>query len=203
MDSFLFVTKDIEIVSFEETAEKKGALIKVTALELNKVSQNTPATEYRIEEGEEIASSLVGVPVYYGTNWMGKHDRTRLPIGKVESTQVQGNQIKAWVRITSKDIIERLKKGLKFLFSVGGNASFSEVVRKAGKVVHRMIGAICSHLQMVDIGTKVGFPNAKINTLVEINETVMILNYDKDPVDNAIETGIENAIGLIFARRYV
>lgn len=210
-DNFLFVTKDIE-VSFEETAGKTSALIKIVAVELNKTSQNNPPTEYRIEEGDTIAASLIGSPVYFGTNIFGKHDRTDISIGKVERTENIGDKIWAWVRITREDLVQRLKNGAKFLFSVGGQASFAEAVKKAGKTVLRMIGAKCNHLQMVDVGTKVGFPSAKMLELVEINETVAkmveinetVMMTGPDPIDEMIEREIENSVPFytnIFSKR--
>lgn len=201
MDSFLFITKDMETIEFSETVGKQpSALIKVTALELNKVSQNNPPTEYRIEEGDTIATSLIGVPVYYGVNWTGKHDRTGDSIGIVEKTKNAGERIFAWIRVINKELIDKLKKGTKFLFSVGGVAQFTEVVKKAGKVVMRMVGALCNHLQMVPSGVKVGFPNAKMEELVEINETVMLFGEEDDPVEIMIENAITLGIGIGMGR---
>ena len=191
MDSFLFISKDVE---FQETTPK-GAILLVTALELNKASQNTPSSEYRIEEGEQIAASLIGNPIYYGTNWKGKHDKTRTPQGKVLDAWKKGNKIKAKILITGKNLIKKLKKGVKFLFSVGGMANFAETIIKGGRKVRQMIGAICNHLQIVDSGTKVGFPNARIEKLIEINETVLLVD-DYDPIDDIIEEAIINAIPL-------
>jgi hypothetical protein len=207
MESFLFITKDVKVISFEETVEKKGALIEVTALELEKVSQNNPPTMYRLEDGDMIAASLVGSPVYFGTLWTGRHDKNKECIGEVESTKNLGTKIKAWVRVTSKDIIERLKKGIKFKFSVGGNAEFSEIVKKAGRNVVRMVKAVCNHLQMVDNNVIVGFPNAKLDRVVEINESVMFFDPDEmiseDVAERTIESGIERAIGEVISRRYM
>ena len=192
MDSFLFISKDVE---FQETTPK-GAILLVTALELNKVSQNNPPSEYRIEEGEEIAASLIGNPLYYGTNVKGKHDKTRKSVGKVLEAWKKGNKIKAKILITAKNLIKKIKKGFKFLFSVGGMAKFAESIMKGGRRVRRMIGAVCNHLQIVDSGTKVGFPNAKVERLIEINETVLLVDYD--PIDSLIEEAITNVIPLIY-----
>jgi hypothetical protein len=169
MESFLFVTSDV--VLFEETKEK-GALVECTMLELDKTSEQ--GTEYRFEEADSIAESLVGKPIFYGTNWKGKHDRTRPDVGKVIKTWLKGKRIKGLVRIIAKPLIERLKAGVKFLFSVGGVADFAESVKKAGRTIRRMINAVCTHLQIVDAGTKVGFPSAKMERLVEINETLIL-----------------------------
>jgi 16S rRNA G527 N7-methylase RsmG len=64
----------------------------------------------------------------------------------------------------------------------------------------RMIGAKCNHLQMVDAGTKVGFPNAKVEELVEINETILLTGSDQ--IDDMIERGIEDSIPLFINRSW-
>ena len=188
MDSFLFVTGD---VVFQETTPK-GAVLEITALELNKESQQNTPTEYRIEEGEQIAASLVGNPIYYGTKATGKHLKGRPSVGEVLDAWKKGNKIKAKILITSKSLIKKIKKGIKFLFSVGGVAEFAEVIRRGKRIVKRMVNAFCNHLQIVDVWTKVGFPNAKVERLIEINETVLFVDFD--PIDASIEDGIMNAI---------
>lgn len=173
---FYFITKEVE---FQES-EVEGARVEVTVMELNKASEGNNRI-YKIEEGDEIAKSLVGNDIYHGIDWRGKHDNPIVnedsqnePIGFVESAKVVGNKIKAIIRIINKSFVERLKNGVKFLFSVGGNA-VSETIKKIGnKIVHVLHGARCNHLQMLDVGTPVGFPNAKTERLIEINETVMI-----------------------------
>jgi len=165
-------------IEFEET--EKGAKIIATVLELEKSSANDRF--YKIEEGESIAKSLEGKPVYYGTDSMGRHDNPLMratskkePVGFVESAKVVGNKIKAIVKIINDSLIQRLKKGTKFLFSVGGHA-IRETLEKIGdKVIHVLSGAKCNHLQIVDLDTPVGFPNAELEKVLEINETVMII----------------------------
>lgn len=179
--SFFFVTKE---VTFEETkSTDKYAIIEATVMELEKPSEGNefkPSRVYQFEEGEEIAKSLIGKPVFYGTNPIGKHDNPLVtgskkePVGIVEFAEVVGKKIKAKIKIISQSIIETLKRGTKYLFSVGGNA-VTETIKKIGeKVIHILSGAKCNHLQIVDIGTPVGFPDAKMEKLVEIQETVMI-----------------------------
>lgn len=175
--SFFFVTKE---VTFQEAkSTDKYAIIEATVMELEKPSANNRL--YQIEEGEEIAKSLIGKPVFYGTDPLGKHDNPltkenskKEPVGIVEFAEVVGNKIKAQIKIISQSIIETLKQGTKYLFSVGGNA-IKETVKKIGeKIVHVLSGAKCNHLQIVDVGTPVGFPDAKMEKLVDIQETVMI-----------------------------
>ena len=175
MQSFLFVSPELTL--FEET--DSGARILATVMELEKISRN--GRFYRIEEADSIAKSLEGKPVYYGTDWAGRHENPLMrgdskaePVGFVESAKVVGNKIKAVIKIISQGLIEALKQGVKYLFSVGGHA-IAEVKKKIGnRIAHVLKGAKCNHLQIVDVGTPVGFPNAKMEKIVEINETVMI-----------------------------
>lgn len=172
---FYVITKEVE---FEETLEK-GARILATIMELEKPSRNNRL--YKITEGEQIANSLKGKPVYYGTDAFGRHDNPfknkkskNEPVGFVEVARVVGNKIKGVIRIFNNKMITALRKGVKYLFSVGGNA-ISETIKKIkGKLIHILTGARCNHLQIIDMGTPVGFPDAKMEKLIEIQETVMI-----------------------------
>lgn len=172
---FFVITKEVE---FEETMDK-GARILATIMELEKPSKNDCL--YLIKEGKQIADSLKGKPVYYGTDPFGRHDNPiknpkskKQPVGFVEIARVVGNKIKGVIRIFNNKMISALRKGVKYLFSVGGNA-ISETIKKIkGKIVHILHGARCNHLQVVDMGIPVGFPNAKMEKLIEIQETVMI-----------------------------
>lgn len=188
MDSFLFITKDVE---FEETdPEGKFARVKATFLELDKPSvgskSKTPKI-YRFVEGGTIAKSLVGKPIFYGTDWAGRHTQKQGAIGLVESAKKLGKKIKGIVKIFITDktlaLVEALKRGGKFLFSVGGIARFGEtLIDKAGKIIQRLYNAVCTHLQMVPAGTKVGFPSAKLEEVIEIQETVMLCEDGNCPI---------------------
>jgi len=173
---FYFISKE---VVFEETVEK-GARIEATVMELEKVSEN--GNVYQIEEGPAIAKSLIGKNVYYGIDVFGKHDNPitkkkeskKEPVGIVESAKIVGKKIKAIIRIINQGMVEALRQGVKYLFSVGGNA-ISETIKKVkDKLIHILHGAKCNHLQIVEMGTPVGFPSAKMEKLIEINETVMV-----------------------------
>lgn len=173
--NFYFVSGE---VTFQES-DIKGALIEATVLELEKASEGTHNV-YRLDEGPAIAESLVGVPVFYGVDLFRRHDnpfvsgRDKEPVGIVEAARVVGNKIKATIRITAENLVEKLKSGIRFLFSVGGIA-VSETAKKVGdKIIHVLHGAMCNHLQIVDANVPVGFPNAKVERLIGINETVMI-----------------------------
>ena len=177
--TFFIISKD---VIFEETVEK-GARIQATVMELDKPSQGNNRV-YQMDEGDEIAKSLKGKPVYHGITAWYKHDNPitspespkKEPVGFVEKAWVVGNKIKAFIKITSQGLIETLKQGVKYLFSVGGVA-LAETIKKIGnKIIHILHGARCNHLQILDTGVAVGFPSAKMDKLIEINETVMFFN---------------------------
>lgn len=199
---FYFISKEI---TFEET-EGKGARIEATVMELEKVSAN--GNVYKIEEGDKIAKSLVGKNVYYGTDAFGKHENPitkgekskKEPVGIVESVKVIGKKVKAVIRIINQGLIEALKQGVKYLFSVGGNAIGETIKKVKDKIIHILHGTRCNHLQILDMGTPVGFPNAKMEKLIEINETVMVLEQKKAVVKRkVILQPIEETIEIIGA----
>ena len=176
---FFILSSDFE---FLESFEDKPVRLLATVMELNKASLNGKV--YRIEEGKTIAKSLIGNDVYYGVDWAGRHCNPILrkegkcsksePVGTVESTFVEGNKIKATIEILNESLIQALKNGVKFLFSVGGNAVKQIVKKIGGKLVSVMYGARCNHLQIINPDTKVGFPKATVERLLSINETVMM-----------------------------
>ena len=197
LTTFFIISKEL---IFEETNDK-GARLEATVMELDKPSQGNNRM-YRMDEGEVIAKSLKGKPVYHGVTAWNKHDNpiaspesNKDPVGFVEKAWVLGNKIKAHIRITAQGIIEALKQGVKYLFSVGGVA-LAETVKKIGdKIIHVLHGARCNHLQIVDMGTAVGFSNAKMDKLIEINETVMFFNRKPNIAGNlnieVVGSGIE------------
>lgn len=169
MKSFLYVNSSVKL---DETIGK-NALISACVLELNKVSEQN--TEYRISEGNRMANQLIGKSVFYDIDYEGKHAKGE-PVGVVESARKVGNRIMAKIRIHNIDLIERLRQGVKFLFSVGGIADFYEVVKKAGRTVKRMVNCVMSHLQILDPKTRVGFKNARLERVLEINESVLLVD---------------------------
>jgi len=196
--AFFIISKD---VIFEETADK-GARIEATVMELDKPSIGKDHRVYKITEGNDIAKSLKNKPVYHGITPFNKHDNpiatpesTNEPVGFVEKAWVIGKKIKAFIKITSQGLIETLKQGVKYLFSVGGIA-LSETIKKLGdKIIHVLHGARCNHLQIVDMGTSIGFPAAKMEKLIEINETVMLIDRKTNiPQSTIIEVVVGSGI---------
>lgn len=186
MESFIFVTNKIE---FQESTQK-GVKVLATFMELNKPSSNDRI--YRIEEGRSIAQSLIGRPIKFGANWMGKHLKKVPVIGRVLEAWQEGNEIRGIVLITAKKFIKKIKswksklkakftgkKYTPFLFSVGGVADFAEKIKSGGKIFTRLWNAVCTHLQMLPNDPKgAGFPTAKMHKIIEINESVMLTNYN-------------------------
>jgi len=110
----------------------------------------------------------------------GKHYMNVPQIGEVESAWKKGKKIKGIVLVWAKDIVDKLKKGVKFLFSVGGVAQFGETVKRGKEIVERLYNAVCTHLQMLpNISEGAGFPNAKMHKIIEINESVMFTDVVK------------------------
>lgn len=169
MQSFLYVSNDIE---FQESTAT-SATLEATILELNKVSEQ--GTEYRVSDGTRIAKSLIGKNVFYGIDFEGKHAKGE-PVGFIENAWQTGRRIKAEITIYNTALIDKLKKGIKFLFSVGGIAQFVEVVKRAGRTVRRMCDAVCSHLQILDPSVKVGFKDAKVERVLKFNESCLFID---------------------------
>lgn len=187
--SFFFITSEVE---FQEST-KKGARVSATFMELNTPSQNKRI--YRIEEGAKIAKSLIGRFIRFGADWFGKHLEKVPKIGIVESAFQEGNKIKGIVRIWDKGIIAKLKKGVKFLFSVGGVAKFAEVVRRGANKFIKLYQAVCTHLQLLpNDPTGAGFPTAKMHKILEINESVVIARPETQFVCDKYGCAILDAI---------
>ena len=88
-------------------------------------------------------------------------------------------------------MVTALKQGVKYLFSVGGNA-ISETIKKVkGKLIHFLHGARCDHLQIVEMGTPVGFKNAKIEKLIERPQGKYIVVRQKQWVEGKPRPGKE------------
>lgn len=169
--SFLFITSEME---FQE-ATAKGARVLITMAELDKPSSNNRM--YRLAEGKSIAKSLIGKTIHFGATILGKHLNNVPTIGFVESAYQAGNKIKGIVRITAKEYVDAIKKGQKFLFSIGGIADFGETIKRGKEMVTRLYNAICTHLQMLPNDPNgAGFPTAKMHKVIEINESVMYTN---------------------------
>lgn len=197
-ESFFFITTECE---FQE-ATKKGARVLATFMELDTPSQN--GRIYRFVEGKEIAKSLIGRTIRYGADWLGKH-LTNVPIiGKVETAFREGKKIKGVVHIWNKNIIEKLKAGVKFLFSVGGVAQFTKAVKKGKQIFTTLYNAVCTHLQLLPNNPKgAGFPTAKIHKILEINESYILTDDNLKLCDMNGKCRILNGIKVEFEEALV
>lgn len=187
--SFFFITSEFE---FQE-ADEKGARVLATFMELDTPSTNNRI--YRIEEGESIAKSLIGKPIRFGADWLGRHIKQVPQIGIVESAFQEGKKIKGIVRIWEKSIVETLKAGTKYLFSVGGIAKDFKIIQEGKRIFTKLIDAICTHLQLLPETTPAGFPTAKMHKVIEINESCMICEcqHGSCPVLKGISSDFEEA----------
>ena len=160
--TYLFVSS---VGKFEESV----GLVSCTFMELDKKSEN--GRLYRFEDAEQIIETLIGSPIRYGINWLGKHlegSETR-EVGFVESAELIGKKVVGSIRITSKDILSKIKSGVKFLLSVGGKAG---MVLKKGFV--EMINPKVEHVQLFPTSQgEAGFSSAKVEKILEIEESVL------------------------------
>jgi len=170
-ESYLYVSK---VSDFEEST----ALCQVTFAELDKKSTNNRV--YRFSDAQGIIQSLIGSVVKFGVDKMGKHIRFAPLVGIVESAFLEGKTIKGKIRIDSQDIINKLKKGIKFLVSIGGFGS---------AIVHKtfteIVEPIIEHVQIWQasqtniLGEKqiAGFSKAKIEKVLEIEESCLVIGH--------------------------
>lgn len=184
--TFFFVSFPRDIQIFEE-ATSSYARIQITAMELDKVSNNDNL--YKFSEKESIKKSLIGKPVFYGLKVKRKRisptkvireqkHLKKVKIGFIESAKIVGNKIKAVVKITDLDILGMLKKGIKdFLFSVGGVASRARIVIRGAKKFTEMVGAKVTHLAMWKSKhekKEAGFESARMEKLLEFSECALV-----------------------------
>lgn len=183
---YVIPTSEMQYIPFSETVEEQPYVRVVsTIMELSKASVSGKL--YKFSEADTIVKSLKQVPVYYGSvkkklgwkhcNPMSSNKlrcKISKPIGHVEMARLKGRKIQAYIRITAKKFIKRIKEGSRFLFSVGGQA-MGETIKKIGnKLIHILRGVRANHLQMVEEGVKVGFP-AKIDKVIDFSETVLFV----------------------------
>ena len=191
-----FIILGANEIELEESVNNEVRVL-ATVLELDIPSKN--GRLYQFGEGETIAKSLEGKPVYYGTNWLGKHDNPLVmresknePVGIVEKCWVAGNKIKAKIKIYGESLANKIRGGAKFLFSVGGVAKNFIKKRIGDRNVDVLEGAKCNHLQIIDGSTPVGFPSAKLEKILNVNETQETCLYlEIGETENKPENGVD------------
>lgn len=175
---FFFVS-DSDRLDFIETEETHPfALVSGVVMVLGVPSTN--GRVYRFSEAKELCRSLLLKDVYFGTDWKGAHDISQKPIGRVESASLRSdNKISAIIKVTSRKLINRLRMGERFLFSIMGDASKAiEKILNTGRKVRELINAKISSVQMLEYGTNVGFPDARMDEQISIQETVLFVDED-------------------------
>jgi len=165
-ESYLFVSR----TEFQESS----GLVSATFMELDKVSENKRL--YRFENAQEIIDSLIGSAVRFGVDLFGRHLTKGSIVGIVESAQLVGKKIVGTIRITTQSILDKLKKGIKFLLSVGGIGF--PTFKKGYTIIEN---PEIQHVQMWESNQKnllgqpqsAGFNSAKIEKILEIQESVL------------------------------
>lgn len=128
------------VVHFEEG----GTVITALIMELNKPSRNGRVYTW----DSNFAESFIGKPVHLGTKCKGKicgiHDiAKKTEIGKIESVKRLGNQVIAKIRVTSRKLVDEIKSGTKFFFSVKGiGSALKKLANGASKILNPMIHSL-------------------------------------------------------------
>lgn len=174
------VLSDTQNLRFEEvfTSVEPYAIISGVFLQLDQPSLGREHRIYRFSEARQMIDSLIHRPVYYGSDVFGIHKTSKKDlVGRVEACILRGSKLIGFVKITSRTLIDKLRRGLRLLFSVGGSADYEESVKdENGQTVNILHNAKMEHLTIVPRDTKVGFPKAKMLELIELNETVMLVD---------------------------
>lgn len=131
-----------------EESKSAGVRLKGVFIKLNKPTTN--GRVYPAEtEGENIAETLKGAPVYWGVNPITNKHVKRDPVGRVLSAFY--NKLKGVVEGTveifeSSGLGDLLRKMKTVGFSIGGKA---QDLRSIGGGLKRVVGMVCNHLQIL------------------------------------------------------
>lgn len=186
MDYDFIITTPLEVEeSFQDRAILKGTLLKLESITKN-------GNIYQIEEAQEIASGLVGMPVFYGTDPLNRNKHIKdlehpetISIGRVFKTLVNEAKktIEGWVEVwnnsTFPDLVQKIKKG--WGFSIGGKATDLQLtggVNALGRFIKRVFGLKPHHLQLLSPELPRGQDEAKVEEVKEVEES---LSFDPCP----------------------
>jgi len=177
------ITSPIEI---EETFGDR-VIISGVVLKLNSVTGN--GREYLVEEGEQIARSLQGMPIYYGAKKVIEPASSRVGykhqkgepyhVGRVFKTVFDRAKkvIRAWAEVWNTkrfpDLISRIKRG--WGFSIGGAVKKFIPTGKINKYknpIVKAIGMVANHLQLLSPDIPRGQQEAKVEEIKPIEETI-------------------------------
>jgi hypothetical protein len=180
------ITAPLEV---EESFQDR-AILKGTFLKLESATKN--GNIYVVEEAQQIANGLIGMPVFFGTNPLdrNKHDKDlehpeETSIGRVFKTIINEAKktIEGWVEVWNNakfpDLVQKIKKG--WGFSIGGKASdkqYTGTVNPFGKLIVRVFGMKPNHLQLLSPETPRGQDDAKVEDIKDVEES---LSFDPCP----------------------
>lgn len=162
-----------------EESYQDRAILKGVFLRLGKATKNR--REYQIEEAEQIAQGLIGMPVYFGSipEEKNRHDRDeKHPVGRVFKTLFNKaeNIIEGWVEVWNNsrfpDLVKQIKRG--WGFSIGGLAKTlipSGMVDFMGRAIMKVVGMKPNHLQLLEPQIPRGQEEAVVNDIESIEET--------------------------------
>lgn len=183
MSEYQFAFEITTPVTVEEAYDGR-VVLSGTFIRLNSPTKN--GREYLVEEGDQIATGLVGMPVYFGSDPLtNKHLKgPAYLVGRVFKTLFDkaNKTIKGFVEIWNTksypDIVAKIKPG--WGFSIGGKAldlKPTGFLNKLGRAVMKVIGMAPNHLQLLPPTVKRGQDEAMVEGLVEesvpIEETLM------------------------------
>lgn len=164
------------------------AVLNGVFLKLDSVSKN--GNEYQVEEGEQIASWLQGMPVFYGTTAvfnpetgmleLNRHAKgVPFTVGRVIKTifdkmnKIVKGSIEVWNTKDFPDLVSRIKKG--WGFSIGGKAAekvSTGLVNEIGKEIKKIFGMKPNHLQLLEPTTPRGQDDAKVDDIIPVEESL-------------------------------
>ena len=164
-------------IRFEES------VVEALILELGKASRNGMIYTW----DESFAKSFVGKSVYYGLkcegNICGLHDTAKsAKVGTIESIRRVGNKVIARLNIFKESLLQEIKNGVKFYFSVSGKGLGQTL--KDGTT--KLIGGVLKSLQIFKENLA-GFRTTKV---LGFSESVLYIREDEQ-YDIIIGKGIK------------
>ena len=166
-----FVFFSNKVIFEESRSSSTKALISGTFMMLNEPSYK--GNQYDFDEFENFEETFEGIPVYYGTRWIDNlHDLSKPSVGFVMGARKLGKRVYGVCAITNRKIISALKKGKKFLFSIMGFSESFERVKIKNRIVKKLKNITVTSLQLLPLGTNIGFNQARMDKLLSVQETV-------------------------------
>ena len=154
------------------------AILKGTFIRLNVPTGN--GRIYQIEEGQQIATGLMGMPVYFGMTKAGKHIKDQ-PVGRVIKSvyntikKVIDGAIEVWNTFEFPDLAQRVRKG--WGFSIGGKVKRFDPLGKFNKLLMPIMNAIGmkpNHLQLLEPRMSRADAGAVATEAIPVEETMQV-----------------------------